>query len=252
MSELKPCPFCGQVTHLEPEEFCGRIHIMCDYCGARGPAGDDAGRLGGENTHTKDWNTRPEERNDYEYSMGFDSDGVVILKDGQPMKPEEIIAEPESGYPAQWISVDERLPEEPGEYMVVLENDRVTTSLYYGDEDCSWNSVMVCFQNTKKNNGNHPVNGVLYYLGSGYSVTHSDASRRGTKYRGTPIHFRALPRNGSISISLQWARTSRTVTHTGKQTWILINSKRTCCPNRAYSKIFPLIPKPWSSRWQAK
>ena len=136
MSELKPCPFCGQVTHLEPEEFCGRIHIMCDYCGARGPAGDDAGRLGGENTHTKDWNTRPD----------------------------------------QWVSVDERLPEEPGEYMVVLENDRVTTSLYYGDEDCSWNSVMVCFQNTKKNNGNHPVNGVLYYLGSEYSVTHEEVT----------------------------------------------------------------------------
>ena len=102
MSELKPCPFCGEEQLSDKERgdtipYDGRYSRVCDWCDVESPY----------------WNTRPIE----------DAQAQEIAR------LEQRIRELEEAQ--RWIPVSERLPEE-GEYVsVIFGEDEKTVGCWF-------------------------------------------------------------------------------------------------------------------------
>jgi len=110
MSELKPCPFCGNKNIRK--NFGIFPELFCSECEATIYAYDEHEDL------AKSWNTRP-------------------LEDALQARIAELEAQ------LRWIPVSERLPEEDGEYLIFwqckhgkgIEIDVYSTSLGWHDVD---------------------------------------------------------------------------------------------------------------------
>lgn len=73
MSDLKPCPFCGEDSAIEPKR-CGTNYISCRICFADGPRGF------GQHVAAEAWNTRFPPEGEVEVQRGY---WIAALKDLQ-------------------------------------------------------------------------------------------------------------------------------------------------------------------------